>query len=634
MAIISAIGRKSMKVRALYFLIYGILTIGSITMIYPFLLMISGSTKSNVDIKKFDAIPKFLYDDSWLYKKQMESLFNEVLSDYNYSYSNVVSSFEYVNLPEGNPLLVKEMSEFIKGKKISTYFYGIGALHTPQSKTIPSNLRKFKEMLQSKYGEDINEVNEAIGTEYMNWNSIKVLDRSFYTRREKPYDTTYFFTLSNFKLTIPLGERFYYSPIGYYRKAILMNDYSRYIEEYNEEHKTKFVSYNDVMLPRRLPSSENKLTQDDWTHYVRDIIGLQYLKVDKSVAPAYREFLKVKHSTIENLNKNYNTSYKSFDEIPFIDEPVFEGMVASDWNSFMTGWLDPVTGKMFIIPIETIEISCLDFDYQDEIEKKYETIANVNSKLGTNYASFKEILLPQQAMNYAYFKKNNRALKMEFVTRNYKAVADYIIFHGRGIFNTVVYCILAVLSAVVINPLAAYAMSRYKLPSTYKILLFMLCTMAFPPMVTAIPNFLMLRNLGLLNTFAALLLPGLANGYAIFLLKGFFDSHPQELYECAELDGASEWIIFWHITMSLSKPILAVIALQAFNLAYSNFMFAFVVCQDEKMWTLMVWLYQLQQNSGQAVMYASLIIAAVPTFLIFLFCQNIIMRGIVVPSEK
>ena len=86
--------------------------------------------------------------------------------------------------------------------------------------------------------------------------------------------------------------------------------------------------------------------------------------------------------------------------------------------------------------------------------------------------------------------------------------------------------------------------------------------------------------------------------------------------------------------MSLSKPILAVIALQAFNLAYSNFMFAFVVCQDKKMWTLMVWLYQLQQNSGQAVMYASLIIAAVPTFLIFLFCQNIIMRGIVVPSEK
>jgi ABC-type glycerol-3-phosphate transport system permease component len=138
----------------------------------------------------------------------------------------------------------------------------------------------------------------------------------------------------------------------------------------------------------------------------------------------------------------------------------------------------------------------------------------------------------------------------------------------------------------------------------------------------------------MLNTFAALILPGLAHGYSIFLLKGFFDSLPRELYESADIDGANEWVMFWNITMTLSKPILAVIALQAFNAAYSNFMFALLICQDESMWTLMVWLYQLQQNSGPAVVYASLIIAAVPTFLVFLCCQNVIMRGIVVPVEK
>ena len=153
-------------------------------------------------------------------------------------------------------------------------------------------------------------------------------------------------------------------------------------------------------------------------------------------------------------------------------------------------------------------------------------------------------------------------------------------------------------------------------------------------MVTAIPSFIMLRQFNLLNTFAALILPGMANGYSIFLLKGFFDSLPQELYESAQLDGANEWGLFWQITMGLSKPILAVVALNAFTAAYSNFMYAFVVCQDRRMWTMMVWLYELQQQSGQAVMYASLVIAAIPTFLIFLFCQNIIMRGIVVPSEK
>ena len=126
----------------------------------------------------------------------------------------------------------------------------------------------------------------------------------------------------------------------------------------------------------------------------------------------------------------------------------------------------------------------------------------------------------------------------------------------------------------------------------------------------------------------------MANGYAIFLLKGFFDSLPRELYEAADLDGATEWHKFWIVTMALSKPILAVMALNAFIGAYSNFMMAFIVCQDESMWTLMVWLFRLQGFASQGVVFASLIIAAIPTLLMFLFCQNLIIRGIVVPTEK
>ena len=105
--------------------------------------------------------------------------------------------------------------------------------------------------------------------------------------------------------------------------------------------------------------------------------------------------------------------------------------------------------------------------------------------------------------------------------------------------------------------------------------------------------FLMLREFGLLNSFWALILPELAHGYSIFLLKGFFASLPRELYESAQIDGAGEFRIFWQSTMRLSQPILAVIALQAFTAAYSNFMMARLLCQNENMWTLMPWLYQL-----------------------------------------
>jgi multiple sugar transport system permease protein len=140
--------------------------------------------------------------------------------------------------------------------------------------------------------------------------------------------------------------------------------------------------------------------------------------------------------------------------------------------------------------------------------------------------------------------------------------------------------------------------------------------------------------ISLLNTFAALVLPSVASGYSIFLLKGFFDSLPRELYEAADLDGASEWTKFWSFTMNLSKPILAVIALGAFTGAYSQFMMALIIIPDQNMWTIMIWIFQLQSQAHQAVVYASLVIGAIPTFLIFVFCQGIIMRGIVVPTEK
>jgi len=127
----------------------------------------------------------------------------------------------------------------------------------------------------------------------------------------------------------------------------------------------------------------------------------------------------------------------------------------------------------------------------------------------------------------------------------------------------------------------------------------------------------------------------MANGYSIFLLKGFFDAQPQELYESAQLDGASEWTLFWQITMALSKPILGVIALQTFTIAYSNFMFAFVVCQDQKMWTLMVWVYDFQmKNPGNNYIMAATVLVSIPPLLVFLFANRIIMKGIVIPSMK
>ena len=86
--------------------------------------------------------------------------------------------------------------------------------------------------------------------------------------------------------------------------------------------------------------------------------------------------------------------------------------------------------------------------------------------------------------------------------------------------------------------------------------------------------------------------------------------------------------------MRLSKPILAIIALFSFTAAYGNYMFALILCQNSDMWTLMVWLSQLNWHATQGVQFASFLIASVPILIVFIFAQRVIIQGIVVPTEK
>ncbi len=633
MAIISQIGRKHWGVRLLLGSIYAVLALGAVTMIYPFLIMVSGSTKSAVDLKALDPVPAYLHDDLALYRKHIEGLFNESLDALNMAYDIDCPSFEIVAPPERpNAALVEEWQAFLRETPLPAYARTCGYLSAIVTRTVPQGLREFKQAVAAQYGSRIDDVNRALGSDFVSWNSFFVIPENYLPRVRMPTGTPFARALEEFKAAQPEGHLYTFSPEGFYTRLYLKAMYSKDIAEYNRVHNTNHASYDEVHLPRRLP--DGKVEREDWETFVRENLNLLWVRVDDKALPLYRAFLKDKYGSLDVVNRNYGTAWRSFDEIPLITEPPFEGLALSDWAAFIAGWKDPDSGRTYRVPADQLSIYSADFLFRDFLERKYGTPAALNGKLGSAYGSFVDVLPPQRDAHYLAFLAARRDLRWEFSTRNYKAVLEYLLFHGRGIMNTAIYCSLAVIFALLVNPLAAYALSRYRMPSTYKILLFVMLTMAFPPMVTQIPVFLMLRKLHLLNTFAALILPGLANGYAVFLLKGFFDSLPKELYESASIDGASEWTMFWRITMSLSTPILSVIALQAFTAAYANFMYALLICQDERMWTLMVWLYQLQERSGQAVTYASLLIAAVPTFIIFILCQKVIMRGIVVPVEK
>lgn len=639
MSIISTIGRKSLKVRCLIWSIYLVLTLGALTMIYPFWLMISGTGKSTTDVSELKLIPSYLVDDAAYYRKTVASLFNEAIVTAQMLYNKPMHDFRQLELPTDlKEKLCKDWEEFLGKKNFPFYYYMLGHSHaTVSNNTRPENFRNYKDALFEEFNGDLGAMNDAKGTEFATWNALMVNEQPFTARRTVPNPTVkYNEEWYMHKSTAPKHHRIYCNASGFFKGSFLFPQYSKEIANYNKSHKTNYKSYEDFELTRRFPANGTKKEQDDWEFFVREILNLFWVRVDAAQNPHYQAFLKAKYHNIASLNKIYRTKYKSFAQIKLPTEipAPYHGARISDFGEYLKGWFDPAGKKLYKAPAKSIYLCSVEFIFRDFLKEKYKTVAAMNKALDTKYTSFDLVNIPQWEYHYTKIMADKSRQRWEFMTRNFKTVFAYIALQGRGVINTVIYCVLAVLCALTFNPLAAYALSRFQLPSTYKILLFLMLTMAFPQMVTQIPNFLMMRELGLLNTFGALVLPGLANGYSIFLLKGFFDSLPKELYESAMLDGASETRIFLQITMSLSKPILAVIALNAFTHAYSNFMMALLICQDQNMWTLMPWLYQLQQSSCQAVIYASLIIASIPTFLIFMLCQNVIMRGIVVPVEK
>ena len=605
MSLILKTERRTLKSILIYTFLYLILSVGALTMIYPFILMVSGSFSSKIDSNEFRLIPSFLTDTSALYRKHIESKYNENLQDYITVTDDQVLNFTSIKTPsEYKPVLLNDWVDFVEKANIPEGWYLTALGPTRDGKIIQENERLFREYIMDFCDYDLNFYREYFDESIENWFFLKfqaerLTDRKYQLSNLKIIDAFY-----QFKKQLPITDKIYISCEGEYKRFVRLKFGEKEVSELSP-----------------------KSTSKSWESFVRTSLHPQFIKIDESAKKLWVAHLKSEYSdNVLSLNKLYNTSYSGFEEVPFPEDKIRSSVLLKDFLLFIS---DEDNLDVKYITLDTPEIR-----WRQYIKDKYITIDKASFAYGRNYNTFDSIKMPQSEFDWDYVQKNKNNLRKRYLFRNYQMVLDYILLYGKGMSNTVIYCVLSILLALLVNPLAAYALSRYNLPSQYKILLFLIATMAFPAVVTMIPNFLLLRDLGLLNTFAALLLPGMANGYSIFLLKGFFDSLPRELYEAAEIDGANEWIKFWIITMNLSKPILAVIALGAFNAAYSNFMYAFILCQDREMWTLMVWLYQLQQFSGQGVVFASLIIAAIPTLLVFICFQNVILRGIVVPTEK
>ncbi len=202
--------------------------------------------------------------------------------------------------------------------------------------------------------------------------------------------------------------------------------------------------------------------------------------------------------------------------------------------------------------------------------------------------------------------------------------------------NTVVVAVSVTALSLLICAMAGYAFAKFRFPGRDQLFVGLLGTLMIPGQITMIPVFLLFKQLALLNSFAGLILPGIASAFGIFLMRQFIKTIPDELLEAARIDGAREFYIFARIVMPLSKPALATLGIFNFTGTWNSFFWPLIISTDESMYTLPVAIANLggQYQTAYGLQMAGAVVVTIPIIIVFLFAQKYFIRGIALTGLK
>ena len=208
----------------------------------------------------------------------------------------------------------------------------------------------------------------------------------------------------------------------------------------------------------------------------------------------------------------------------------------------------------------------------------------------------------------------------------------------RMFLNTALVFLGFILSRLTVVSLSAYALSRLDIPFRRTIYLIIMSTLALPTFAYLIPSYLVIKNLGLYDTWWALWIPAGASAFQILIVKNFFDGIPKELSEASRMDGASDMRILWSVILPLSKPVVAAISIFSFLEVWNNFFWQRLIFNDPKIWTMPVMVFfqsfTIGGNPPINVQLAGMFLSLLPPLVVFVLFQKNITNGVTMTGIK
>lgn len=203
--------------------------------------------------------------------------------------------------------------------------------------------------------------------------------------------------------------------------------------------------------------------------------------------------------------------------------------------------------------------------------------------------------------------------------------------------NTIIITVLSLVLVLFTDALAAYAFAKFNFRGKNLLFWTMIGTMMLPIYATLIPSFWLFSKLKLVNTYQALILPGVIDAYGIFLLKQYMETIPNEILDAATVDGAGPFRRFWAIMVPLSRPALGTLAVFRFLFVWNDYLWPLVIIREEPMYTLSLGIAAMQMRQGMIVhgsQMAASFLATIPVVILVLLMQRQFLRGLTAGAFK
>ena len=209
---------------------------------------------------------------------------------------------------------------------------------------------------------------------------------------------------------------------------------------------------------------------------------------------------------------------------------------------------------------------------------------------------------------------------------------NFLLYFKNSIFVTVIATIIT----LIINSMAAYALSIYEFRGKNIALVFVIGTLLIPLTIILVPVFYVIANFGMINSLWGVILPGAATPTGVFLLRQYMSTLPRELIEAARMDHASEWAIYWRIVLPLSIPAIAVLAIFSIMWRWNDFLWPLIVLSKSEVYTLQIALnaFHGELTSQWNYVLAMTMVTLLPIALIFTYLQKFITTGIASTGMK